>query len=208
MAAEGDRPAGFAGCRGLLLMGGRSARFGRDKAWIEWEREPLWRRQVRLLATRVDEVWRALPYGSPAGPDDLVDPVPYPGPWWAIRAALARLDPAAPWLAVLAVDLPGVPVALLDRLWAARIPGGVALSAAGAVRQPLAAVWHRGVLDATEDVPSEGIPLGRVLERVPCRAVVLSGDEVEWLHNVNTPRDWERWAERGRRPAEARDRDG
>lgn len=191
MAAEGARRETFAGCRGLVLMGGRSARFGRDKAWVEVEGEPLWMRQMRLLRTRVGGVWRALPYGSSGEPEDFVDPVPYPGPWWAIRAALARLDAQSPWLLVLAVDLPCPPPELLDRLWAGRLPGGIALPVDGSVRQPLLAVWHRDVLDRTADLPPVGMPVHRVIERVPLRLLPLTGDETRWLHNLNTPADLE-----------------
>jgi molybdopterin-guanine dinucleotide biosynthesis protein A len=183
------RPAFFAGCRGVLLMGGRSARLGRDKAWVSVGGTPLWARQVRLLESRMETVWRALAYGATGAPDDLVDPVPYPGPWWAIRSALARLDASSPWLVVLAVDLVCASAELLDRLWAARLAGGITLPTAGTVSQPLFAVWHRAVLDRTRDLEPFGTPVRRVVERVPVRPVPLVGQEVRWLQNLNTPAD-------------------
>jgi molybdopterin-guanine dinucleotide biosynthesis protein A len=184
-----SRPAG------LLLMGGNSRRFGRDKAWLPWAEGdgptvPLWVRQRRLLAEVADPVWRAVRYGTPPAPDAWVDERPGEGPLPAIGRALA----AGPeWWLVLAVDLPGARRELLESLWAARLEGGVTLPESSGIRQPLMAVWHRDVLPAVEALLGRGERrVETVLATVPTRVVSLPAHDPA-LTNVNTPEDWEPW---------------
>ncbi len=176
------------GLTGLLLRGGASRRMGRDKGEMRWRGQPLWERQVRLLRRVADPVWQAVAYGHAAGPDRLVDEVPFPGPLAPIGRALRAMD--GPWLLVLAVDLPNVPAILLERLWQSRVRGGVVMAGAGSDVQPLCAVWHRDMKEAVDAAQRSGQRRVRAaLDSRPLRVLRLSAPDDTWIANLNTPED-------------------
>jgi molybdopterin-guanine dinucleotide biosynthesis protein A len=188
---KGIGPAGADAVAGLLLMGGQSRRMGRDKAQLWWPpaAAPLWERQHRLLREVADPVWRAVGPGPGGGAEVLVDAEAGAGPLPAIRAALAR-GPA--WLVVLAVDLPLVETALLERLLRHRQRGGITLPEADGRRQPLCAVWHRAVAPVVADVLATGSRrVDDVVRAVPVTVETLREHERRWLLNVNRAEDWE-----------------
>jgi molybdopterin-guanine dinucleotide biosynthesis protein A len=150
---------------------------------------PLWERQHRVLGAVADPVWRALAWDADAAPDALVDPAPWPGPLDAIRRAFER---GAEWLLVLAVDMPGVEVPLLERLWAARMPGGVACAVVDSRWHGLLAVWHHETLPVLRAASAGGERRVRaVLEQLPVRGLWLKGMAARGVVNVNTPGEWE-----------------
>jgi molybdenum cofactor guanylyltransferase len=97
----------------VLLAAGRSTRMGSDKALLEFHGQPLWRRQVDVLARAgAAEVFiSARPEQSWARAGDGVDAVlhdafPDCGPVMGITAGLERMSRSH--LLVLAVDLPHI----------------------------------------------------------------------------------------------------
>ncbi len=174
---------------GLVLMGGQSRRMGQDKAWMPWHGEPLWQRQVRLLATLCAPVWRAVRHGARPEPNIIVDASPFPGPAPALVQALTSMP--GTWLLVLAVDLPQVDLALLQALVAARTPDGVTMAASLARIQPLCSIWHRS---AAERLPNPeqtvNASIQSLLTRVPQSTYHLPAERSHLLHNVNAPEDW------------------
>jgi molybdopterin-guanine dinucleotide biosynthesis protein A len=98
----------------LLLVGGRSIRFGSDKALqvLPGHAEPLWSCQLtKLRAVGPAECLLSAGCGGPsfAPPPDVRtvrDAVPDQGPLAGLAAGLAAAR--TPWVLVLAVDLPGV----------------------------------------------------------------------------------------------------
>lgn len=178
----------MAAIAGLLLMGGRSRRMGRDKAYLMWHGEVLWERQYRLLASVSSPVWRAVPFGEAPEPGRLVDAYPYPGPAPAIVRALHTVP--EDWLMVLAVDLPRVDRALLVDLAARRRPGAVTIAAAGEVLQPLLSIWHRDTVAVLPDPEQcQGLSMRRLLAGVPWSAYRLPQGRWPCLANVNEPGD-------------------
>lgn len=171
---------------GLLLMGGRSRRMGTDKAKIIWKAEPLWERQLRLLATVADPVWRSLPFGTPSAPDTVVDPVPYPGPATAIALALAAMKTA--WLLVLAVDLPHVNADLLESLIAQRRHEGIAVVADAHHLQPLCSIWHQRVRERLPESLVD-ISMQQLLQSIPTTVYQIPDDQPSLLLNLNRPSD-------------------
>jgi molybdenum cofactor guanylyltransferase len=104
---------------GILLAGGASRRFGRQKIVEPLDGAPLFHRPLRALIDTCDDVVVVLAPDAlePALPDgaDRVsfarDPVAYEGPFAGARAGLERVRGEIAVL--LAADMPGVSAALL-----------------------------------------------------------------------------------------------
>ena len=104
----------------IVLAGGRSSRFGRDKLAEPIDGRPLLDHAiaaVRVVAT--DIVVVAAPGANlpvPSGVRVAHDPVAYAGPLAGLAAGLAALDPAVARLIVVAGDMPSLVPAVLGRL--------------------------------------------------------------------------------------------
>jgi uridine kinase len=104
----------------IVLAGGRSARFGRDKLAEVIDGRPLLDHAiaaVRVVAT--DVVVVAAPAANPAVPAGVRvahDPVAFEGPLAGVAAGLAALDPAVDRVLVVAGDMPSLVPAVLRRL--------------------------------------------------------------------------------------------
>jgi molybdenum cofactor guanylyltransferase len=104
----------------IVLAGGRSSRFGRDKLAEILDGRPLLDHAidaVRALAT--DIVVVVAPGANlvvPPGVQIAEDPVAFEGPLAGVAAGLAALDPAVDRLIVVAGDMPSLVPAVLRRL--------------------------------------------------------------------------------------------
>lgn len=131
----------------VLLAGGRSSRFGSDKAFLDWRGQPLYVAQLRKLASLgPGKLWLSTRPDQPfpeflEGVARLVDETPGLGPLGGLRSALAASE--ASFLLVLAVDLPKMEAAfladLLDR-------GAGAAPRTDRGWEPLAALYPRAEL--------------------------------------------------------------
>jgi len=129
----------------LILAGGQSKRMGRDKAWLETGGQPLLARQIALA--RESGAREVFVSGRPGrdysafGCPVLLDQFPDAGPLAGIERGLDATS--SPLLLVLAVDLPGLKVELLQRLSAqCRDEQGAIPRIAGRL-EPLAAFYPR-----------------------------------------------------------------
>ncbi|HEV2803631.1 MAG TPA: molybdenum cofactor guanylyltransferase [Chthoniobacterales bacterium] len=127
----------------LLLAGGESRRMGRDKAMVEFEGAPLWRRQLTLLRTlAVEEIIvsaRRIPDWLPDNVELLLDDSPSRGPLSGLAKALAAMRTTH--LLALAVDMPFMVAEELRELFRLAEPGrGVVPTIAGRA-EPLAAIY-------------------------------------------------------------------
>ncbi|HWM93545.1 MAG TPA: molybdenum cofactor guanylyltransferase [Thermoanaerobaculia bacterium] len=174
---------------GVVLAGGASTRMGRDKALLEIEGESLVVRAARRLGEVCSEVLVAdagrgllpgsVPDGSGKGPAAGI-----------LGAALVR--PGQPLL-VLAVDLPRVPVPLLEEL--ARSDADLAVPRWSGGVEPLCALYGPAALAALE----ERVKLGRfdlrTLPETPglrvrwVEEIERFGEPAEVFLNVNRPSD-------------------
>lgn len=186
-----------------LLAGGRSSRMGRDKAFLDWHGQPLWRVQMEKLAVlqpaqlfvaaREDQNFAAeLSRVEFSTPVDLVnDPVGEDcGPIAPIARCLRRTTLP---LLVLAVDMPLMTVAFLrDRLLQAVAEGKGVVCRGVHGFQPLAAVYASAALPFAEAALAERRfalqPLLAALAAAGlCSVVELEGDEEDRFANTNTP---------------------
>ncbi len=182
---------------GVVLAGGASRRMGSDKAWLDVEGEPLWRRQVKVLRDAGAEPVLVARRRDQAdlGDEDVWqvrDRVADAGPMAGIEAAMRAVK--NPFLAVLAVDMPVVTAEWFK--WLAEHCGGamgvVAARAEGT--EPLAAIYPRGAL-ATVTQRLEG---GERSMRALVSELVAGG----LVRLVPVPPAWERQLTNWNRPAD------
>lgn len=182
---------------------------GTDKARLEIDGVPLWRRQVETLAsTGAEEI---LISGDPerdwedwVGPilaDDVSDAGPLSGLVMALREA------RFPLVLVLAVDMPAMTAAALRDLVQYASPPTEAEPGRGVVPfrenrfyEPLAAVYPREALALVETCLAEG---RRAVQAFAARAVAegllrekwISPEEEALFANINTPQAWKNFAQ-------------
>jgi len=127
---------------GVVLAGGEGRRMGRDKADVAVDGEPLWMRQVRVLrgagAQRIVVIRRR--GQAPIGAADCrLDVFARSGPLAGLHAALAIAGHR--WVAVLAVDMPGIDPAWFVWLRGFCRPGVGAIARHAKALEPLAAIY-------------------------------------------------------------------
>lgn len=131
---------------GAVLCGGNSRRMGADKATLEWEGVPLWRRALSMLdAAGVTTVYLGAP-AQPAwaerGMRVIPDLAAGKGPVAALAACLeAARDDGFSHLAVLAVDLPVLSAPLIRSLRASTGTGKGVIPRGARGFEPLAAIY-------------------------------------------------------------------
>jgi molybdopterin-guanine dinucleotide biosynthesis protein A len=176
----------------LLLVGGRSRRFGTDKRFAEIDGEELARRAYQKLASVVDGVVYAatgarrevLPGLERA--TLVVDEMHDRGPLGGIAAGLRR---ARSGILVLACDLPLVRRTTLERVVRVAKSARSAVALRGSSGwEPLVAWYPVSALETVRMVLKSSRPAPfLVLEKLGARALpVYDADE---LMNVNTPAD-------------------
>jgi molybdopterin-guanine dinucleotide biosynthesis protein A len=136
---------------GVVLAGGESRRMGRDKALVEVDGQPLWRRQSDVLrdagAERVVVIRRS-GQESIDHADCHFDVFRNSGPLAGIHAGLGI--GGYPLIAVLAVDMPGIDAAWFEWLGASCLPGAGAVASHGGDLEPLAALYPSSSLPEVE----------------------------------------------------------
>ena len=130
---------------GIVLAGGRSSRFGRDKLAEPIDGRSLLDHAIRAVQTVASEVLVVAAAGAdpplPEGVHVVRDPVPFEGPLAGLAAGLAGLDPAVDRVIVVAGDMPSLVPAVLDRLigaLAASVDAAILESGGRSVPLPLA----------------------------------------------------------------------
>ncbi len=140
----------------VLLAGGKSSRMGCDKAFIEIEGVPLWQRQVETLKKLTpNELFISGPAQAEwnaCGYEILPDAREDAGPLAGLVASLRRCQ--RPLLLVLAVDLPNMRAAYLQRLLDHCSDTGV-VPKTGNRFEPLAAVYPITSLAIAETLLSQ-----------------------------------------------------
>jgi molybdopterin-guanine dinucleotide biosynthesis protein A len=183
------------GVTGFALAGGRSRRMGRDKALLPYAETTYLDHAVRRLRAVCGKV--LILSGANPRYEELHVPVltdPGIGPLGAILAGLSH----SPWGLFLAVDLPEIPIGLLEHL--ARGTGDhdavVPLSARGP--EPLCAVYGPACreaiarcLEAEERRATAFFDEVRIRYLSP-RELEAFGDPDLLFRNVNTPEDYAR----------------
>lgn len=182
---------------GLVLAGGRSVRFGGEKAvaklegrtLLEWAAERL-RTVCADVAISVRKGTEAeafaLARGMPTLYDEAGDAL---GPLAGVKAGLVWAEEqGARTLAVSPCDVPLLPDDLYVRLLESA-GGGAAMAETSEGRQPLCALWPVEALAEVREALAGGAhpPTWQMLERLGARKVLF--DRPEAFANINTRDD-------------------
>lgn len=161
---------------GVVIAGGRSTRFGGEKAVATFRGEPLLLRAARRLAAACDAVAVNARPGTQSAA--LAESLGYPvlhdapgdpdGPLSGVKAGLQwAARQGAQWVAVSPCDVPLLPADLYQRLIAAA-GEGAAMAVTSEGRQPLCAVWPVTALPKLSEALAGGAhpPTWRLLEEI------------------------------------------
>lgn len=181
-----------------LLAGGRSTRFDTDKAFFAWRGQPLYVSQLRKLSSlRPERLWlstnaeQRFPQVM-EGVSRLIDREPDLGPLGGLETIFAQSR--APFLLVLAVDLPLMEADFLNSLLAFR--RGIVPKLEGRW-EPLAALYPReAMLDLIKARSARGNrKLQDLLDEAEAEGVIaplpVTGKTVRFFSNLNRPGDLE-----------------
>ena len=195
---------------GYILAGGRSSRMGADKSLLPLAGKPLIAHAVAKLRRICADVHILSADPALAAYAPLVaDLHAGCGPVGGIEAALAHTG--RDWNLILPVDVPFLPVAILQTLVdTASGPARVAMFTVSGRPQPAVCLLHREiptsiaaaialgelillpVLEAAADVLAlqHGHPLDQVLGYQPIPGGSDSSTQLLWFANLNTPQDF------------------
>lgn len=194
---------------GLVLAGGRSVRFGGEKAVALLEDRPLLAWAAQRLSTICARVAVNVRSGTEAEavahalelPTLYDEPGDATGPLAGVKVGLIWAEEqGARMLAVSPCDTPLLPDDLFVRLLE-RADGGAAMAETRDGRQPLCALWPIVALPRVREWLAGGAhpPTWQALERLGARKVLF--DDPELFANVNTREDLAAIAARRLRPA-------
>ena len=187
-----------------VLAGGRSTRFGRDKALVEFAGTPMLARMIALLrgvAPRVEVVAAAGKYGD-VGTEILEDRWPGEGPLGGIVTALRytqQQDAGGEWNLIVSCDMPFLTAEWIQFLadCAAKTAAQVVVPQSEHGPEPLCACWRTDAVVTLQAAFERGVR--KVTQGISLlRAEVL--DERDWKRfdsagrlfwNMNTAADYE-----------------
>ncbi len=182
----------------FVLAGGKSARMGQDKAFLELAGRTLLARALELAAGVADEVRIVGDAGKFAAYGLVVEDIYRErGPLGGIHAAL--MSSGTEWNLMLAVDLPFVEPGFLQWLAgeARKTGAAVTVPRAGGRLQPLCGVYRRNFAEVAQRALASGKNKIDVLF-VDLKTRVVEEDEmvrqgypVEMFRNLNTPEEWQ-----------------
>lgn len=183
---------------GIILVGGKSTRLGRDKAFLEIDGAPLFERVLTLFRhsfSRIllvgDRPQRFTSYGLEVIPD--IHPGSSLG---GLHAGLSHA--ATPFVFASPCDLPFPSAAVMEAILSHTGEADAVAAESACGPEPLFALYSRGCLPAVERLLAEGdLRTRRLFDLVPTlllrreQVAALPGAEKAFV-NLNTPGDYSR----------------
>jgi molybdopterin-guanine dinucleotide biosynthesis protein A len=180
----------------VLFVGGLSLRMGQDKATLDFNGEPLWARQIRLLRELQPDALvisaRERPAWSPSEIKVVLDAPPSCGPLSGLVATLQRMQTTH--LLALAIDLPQMHVEHLLKLQTLAKPNLGCVPSNEDFFEPLAAIYPVAAKEIAADALTKGkLSLQNFVQQLVREGLVetysLSDLEKSFYRNMNTPAD-------------------
>jgi len=174
----------------VLLVGGESRRMGRDKATMEFEGEPLWRRQLQLLrALKPEQLFisaRTKPKWLPDHVELLLDDPASRGPLSGLTKALTAMQTTH--LIVLAVDMPFMTAGELRRLVELATENRGVIPVIGERAEPLAAIYPvRAAAAFKAALAGDDFSLQRLVRKFGLDHKIAAEESVDLYRSLNTP---------------------
>ena len=184
----------------VVLGAGRSTRMGRDKALLEIDGVPLWRRQREVLAkagaaeiflsARPEQGWVRDALATGGFTAVLHDAMPSAGPLCGVTAAIERASHGH--IAVLAIDLPKMSEAWFVEMLGTCAPGAGVVGRNGAWFEPLAAIYPREILPLAWSALSGGkYALQPIIADALAQRLMsvreIGSAQAAWFENWNEP---------------------
>jgi molybdopterin-guanine dinucleotide biosynthesis protein A len=178
----------------VLLAGGESRRMGRDKATMEFEGEPLWRRQLHLLrALELQKLFvsaRTKPEWLPDDAELLLDDPPSCGPISGLTKALLAMRTTH--LIALAVDMPFMTLGMLRKILERLVENLGVVPVIGDRAEPLAAVYPaHAAADFKAALAGTDFSLQRLVVNLMVEHKVklwpIEKSAANFYRNINTP---------------------
>jgi len=184
-----------------ILAGGKSSRFGRDKARVEINGQPLLAHVARLLepvATDITVVADRAGKYRDLGFETIADRRPGLGPLGGLQAALSHCRKG--WLLCASCDRIGIRPGWLQALFAGRKNGVKAVLFRGSIWQPLPGLYHTSLAKEVNAAVAAGrLTPWALLEQTDTVALELPDDWGTSL-DINEPGELEKVASKGGRP--------
>lgn len=184
---------------GVVLVGGKSLRLGRDKVNFKVGTSTLLERTISLLKGLFEEVWvigRKLDHELVSrGIKWHLDLIQNVGPMAGIYTALRVMDKEA--CLVVACDMPKLNLSVLRRLLHVREKESsadiiVSRQVASDKVEPLVAIYKKGVLSSIENLIAERrFKISELFLQSQTRYVDFDAHEAQAFLNINTAQDWE-----------------
>ena len=189
-------PSTKARATAIILAGGRSSRMGADKSLLSVDGQPIIERICEQLAGRFDQV--LISANEPEklaflGLEVVPDRIPGQGPLMGIASALDASSSELNF--VVACDIPHIDTALVEEMLAEAERSGadvVVPTTGSEAYEPLFAVYRKSALEAINKFLASG---GRRISDVftQCRVKYVRLTDTEWLRNLNTPAEYEKF---------------
>jgi DNA-binding transcriptional LysR family regulator/molybdopterin-guanine dinucleotide biosynthesis protein A len=196
---DGRKPVqgkpGRATFSGILMAGGKSTRMGRDKALLDVEGRPLWKRQIELLqslSTKEVLVSASRPAWCPPKIRHVPDLVENAGPLGGLAAALETI--ATSHAVVLAVDMPRMRKEVLLGLMEGCVPGCGVVPVIDGWFEPFSAVYPKEAAEllhsrlGTGDRSLQGA-LGELVRQGRMKELEIPKNQTEAFSNWNRASD-------------------
>ena len=178
-----------------ILAGGRSSRFGSDKARATVDELPMLTHVTRCLepaATTITVVADEPDKYTDLGIKTIADIEPGQGPLGGLCTAL-QCEPQQTWILLVACDLLNLDITWINTLQEAAQEGDGAIAFRSERWEPLFAMYHTRILDQVEDaLKAKQRTMWRFLDSIAARVVPLP-ENFHQLVVVNTPDELERY---------------
>jgi molybdopterin-guanine dinucleotide biosynthesis protein A len=178
----------------VLLAGGESRRMGRDKAAIEFEGQPMWKRQLAVLrgvaSGTIFVSARTKPSWLPEDAVLILDDLPSRGPLSGLTKTLAAMRTTH--LIALAVDMPFITSERLAILAKFASEGRGVVPVIGERTEPLAAIYPAAAeLDFAVALAGTDFSLQRVIRKLAAEKKVtlfaVPAQDEHFYRSVNEP---------------------
>ncbi|WP_018924298.1 molybdenum cofactor guanylyltransferase [Salsuginibacillus kocurii] len=185
---------------GIVLAGGKSSRYGKDKMFETYQAEPLYQKSIRALTENdIQSVYlstndKLAPFFE--FPDEfiLTEDDEYLGPLPALYQALLQINGEWEWLFLLASDLPYISPAFVAKLKAAAAHSSsqVIVPVADDQIQPLHSCYHKSCFPIIEELVHNKIGGMRPLFNEAATDYLPFDETWKDFHNINRPADWDK----------------